>query len=231
MYVKNIDIILTKDDYERSCDEFFKKIIMFIKNIIDKSLLSIQNIDDIILIGQISKSIKIKTLLINIFRENEKIIDKLVSYPVNKELDIEYSIVIGCALQAMNNNLLNKHYSFIDICPSSFGVESINGIMEIIIQKGNKLPCKNKKLVKLNNKNDNICINIYEGENKCIKNNKYIISANIDKSNFSKNILKDFIEVFIQLEIDNNNNLKCFVFEPNTKNIFECLININVVKN
>ena len=231
MYVKNIDIILTKDDYERSCDEFFKKIIMFIKNIIDKSLLSIQNIDDIILIGQISKSIKIKTLLINIFRENEKIIDKLVSYPVNKELDIEYSIVIGCALQAMNNNLLNKHYSFIDICPSSFGVESINGIMEKIIQKGNKVPCKNKKLVKLNNKNDNICINIYEGENKCIKNNKYIISVNIDKSNFSKNILKDFIEVFIQLEIDNNNNLKCFVFEPNTKNIFECLININVVKN
>ena len=230
-YVNNIDIILTKDDYERSCDEFFKKIIMLIKTIIDKSSSSIQNIDDIISIGQISKSIKMKTILINIFRENEKIIDKLVSYPGNKELDTEYSIVIGCALQAMNNNLLNKHYSFIDICPSSFGVESINGIMEIIIQKGNKLPCKNKKLVKVNNKNDNICINIYEGEDKYIKNNKYIISANIDKSNFTKCNIKDFVEVYIQLEIDNNNNLKCFISEPNSKNIFECLININVVKN
>ena len=46
-----------------------------------------------------------------------------------------------------------------------------------------------------------------------------------------KNISKNFIEVFIHLELDKSYNLKCFIHEPYTKNIFECLININVVKN
>ena len=103
--------------------------------------------------------------------------------------------------------------------------------MSIIIQKGEKLPSKNKKLVKLNKKQDNIYINIYEGEERYVKNNKFIISACLNKTNFSKNIGKNYIEVFIQLEIDYANNLKCFIYESNSKNTFECLININVVKN
>ena len=45
------------------------------------------------------------------------------------------------------------------------------------------------------------------------------------------NFIKASFEVYIQLEIDYSNNLKCFNYEPNSKNIFECLININVVKN
>ncbi len=103
--------------------------------------------------------------------------------------------------------------------------------MAIIIQKGEKLPSKNKKLVKLNNKQDNIYINIFEGEDRFVKNNKFIISACLDKTNFRKHIGKDFIEVYIQLEIDCDNNLKCFIYEPFSKSMFECLININVVKN
>ena len=64
-----------------------------------------------------------------------------------------------------------------------------------------------------------------------MKNNKIIISVNIDKFNLRKNIREDFIEIYIQLELDNDYNLKCFIHEPNSKNTYECLINIDVVKN
>ena len=228
----SLDIILTRDDYERSCDEFFKKITMLIKNIIDKSKLLKLDIDNIILIGQTSNSLKMKKILLDIFQENKKIYEKIICNLFNKNIDNEYLVSIGCVYQALNkNNLLLQNYIFIDICPSSFGVESIDGTMAIIIQKGEKLPSKNKKLVKLNNKQDNIYINIFEGEDRFVKNNKFIISACLDKTNFRKHIGKDFIEVYIQLEIDCDNNLKCFIYEPFSKSMFECLININVVKN
>lgn len=228
----SLDIILTRDEYERSCDEFFKKITLMIKNVIDKSKLLSSSIDNIILIGQTSQSLKLKKILLDIFKENPKINEKIMSISYNNNIDNEYLVSIGCVLQALNNNnLLSHRYLFVEICPSSFGVESINGSMSIIIQKGDKLPSKNKKLVKLNNKQDNIYINIYEGEDLYVKNNKFIISACFNRTNFCNNIGKNYIEVYIQLEIDYANNLKCFIHEPNSKNIFECLININVVKN
>jgi len=229
---KNIDIILKRDDYEKSCDEFFKKISLLISNIIKKSKISIINFDDIILIGQTAKSLKVKRILSDIFKENKKIIELLNSNSNNKEIDKEYLTVIGCVIQSINNNnLLKNKYFFVDICPSSFGVETIDGMMEIILDKGTILPFKNKKLVKINNNKENICINIFEGEDRFVKNNKFIVSANIDKFNLGKNIGKKFIELYIQLEIDIDNNLKCFIHEPNSKNRYECLININVVKN
>ena len=228
---KNISIILNKEDYEKSCEEIFNKIKMLIKNIIDKAKLLAIDLEDIILIGQTSKSSKMKKILLDIFKENQKINYKLASTSYQRDIDSEYLIAIGCAIQSMNNNnLLKQKYFYIDICPSSFGVESINGKMEIIIPKGRNLPCKNKKLIKINNKNENICINLFEGEDANVKNNKFIISANIDKSNLRKNGQKDFIEIYIQLEIDIYNNLKCFIHEPTSKNRYECLININVVK-
>ena len=228
----SLDIILKRDEYERSCDEFFIKITQMIKNIIDKAKLFISDIDNVILIGQTSKSQKFKKILLDIFKENPRINEKLISNSFYNNIDNEYLVSIGCVLQALNNNnLLEQRYLFIEICPFSFGVESIDGTMSKIIQKGDKLPSKNKRLVKLNNKQDNIYINIYEGEDLYVKNNKFIISACLNRTNFTKNIGKNYIEVYIQLEIDYSNNLKCFIYEPNSKNIFECLININVVKN
>ena len=102
--------------------------------------------------------------------------------------------------------------------------------MDIVIQKGKKLPYKNKKLIKISNKNENICINIFEGNDIHVRNNKFITCAVIEKSNFKNINENDFIEVFVQLEIDCNYDLKCYIFDPKSNSRFECLININVVK-
>ena len=50
-----------------------------IKNIIDKAKLFISNVDNIILIGQTSKSLKLKKILLDIFKENPKINGKIMS--------------------------------------------------------------------------------------------------------------------------------------------------------
>ena len=49
--------------------------------------------------------------------------------------------------------------------------------------------------------------------------------------NLFKETDKDYIQVLVILEIDLDYNLKYYIFDPNSNNRFECLININVVKN
>ena len=229
-----ISFLFKKSDFEKSCEEFYKKVILLIKNLLSKSGLSEFDIDDIIIIGQSAGCSKIKSILYDIFKNNKKInkmqfLSNINSF--NKEIDNDYLITIGNALQIMNNNqILSSKYLFIDISPFSFGIESLDGLMEMVIQKGKKLPCKNKKLIKISNKSENICINILEGENIYAKDNKFITCAIIDKSNFKEYNEKGFVEVFVQLEIDCDYNLKCYIIEPKSNNRFECLININVVR-
>ena len=125
-----------------------------------------------------------------------------------------------------------------DICPNSFGIESLNGCMEFIIEKGTKIPIINQKFIKIKKYNDNIKndnfleINIYEGENKEVVKNKLISNANIDKKNFkNEKIGNNYIELLIQFEIDKYYNLRVYVLEPKTlKRRFECLINIDIIK-
>ena len=230
----NISIILKKIEYEECCDELFKKIISLIKNVLIKSRLSEMDIDDIILIGRAAKSSKIKSLILDFFKNNNKINKVLLlsdSNSSSKDInDDDYLIPIGCGLQAMNNNKMISCYMFMDICSYSFGIETLDGMMNVAIQKGMKLPCKSKNLIKISNKSDKIYINIFEGDDKYAKNNKFITCAVIEKSNF-KETDKDYIQVLVILEIDLDYNLKYYIFDPNSNNRFECLININVVKN
>ena len=232
---QNISFILKKSDYEKSCDEFFKKISLLIKNILSKSKLKEIDIDDIILIGSTAQYSKIKLMLYNIFKNNQKInkILPLSNSFINKEMYNDYLIPIGCSLQIMNNNnILPLKYIFNEISPFSFGIESLDGLTEVVIQKGKRFPCKSKKLIKImNNKNENIFINILEGDDLSVTNNKFITSVVINKSNFEKSNGKDYIEVIVQLELDCYYNLKCYIIDPKSNNRFECLININVVKN
>ena len=226
----NINIVLKKEDYEKCCEEFFKRISGLIRNIINKNNINIQQIVHFVLIGQTCKSLKIKSLLLDIFKENKITSNLLMS---NKNIESDYLPSLGCSIQFLNNNnLLSNSYSFTDICPVSFGVESYDGTTEIIIPKKSTLPFKNMKLIKINNNlSNNFVINIYEGEDKYSKNNKFIISVYIDKSDLGENYIDKIIDMYIQLEIDTNYNMKCFIFEPKSKNKFECLINFDLIIN
>ena len=230
---KKISILLRKTDFEKSCKEFYIKINNLIKNIINQAKLSETDIDDIILIGETAKSPKIKLILYDIFKNNSKISKILLqsdSNSLNKETYKDNLISIGCALQLMNNkNLLASKYLFTDISPYSFGIETFDGLMDIIIQKGKKLPYKNKKIIRINNKGEKICVNIFEGEDMYVKNNTFITCASFDKSNFKGSSDNNYTEVLVQLEIDCSYNLKCHIIDPKTNNRFECLININLV--
>ena len=154
------------------------------------------------------------------------------------EINDDYFITSGAAIQSYNIGIKNTQYYLEDICPLSFGIESLDGMMKFIIEKGEKIPIINQRFIKIkkNNENSNkenyLEINIYEGENKEVNKNKLISSVNIDKKNFkNEKICNNYIELLIQFEIDKKFNLRVFVLEPKSlKRRFECLINIDIYK-
>ena len=104
--------------------------------------------------------------------------------------------------------------------------------MIFIIKKGDKIPIKSNKSIKLKiNEKKNIDINIYEGEDKYVYNNRLISNVKIDINNLknenNENIENDTIDILVQFNLNLNFDLKVFILDNKTlKKKFECVINI-----
>ena len=229
----DLKMILIKNDYEKACNDLFIKINILIKEILKKAKLSEIDIDNILLIGATSRTDKIKNMLKELFKHNRFLYNKL-SLPILSDNDNDYYIVIGAAFQSVNLIMKEPKYIINDITPMSFGVETINGLMELVIEKGTNIPVQKEKFVKIRNDEEQCLeIKIYEGDDNNVNKNRLISSANIDKRNFkTEKIGRNYIEILIQFEIDSNLNLSVYLLDVKTfKRRFECLINIDVVKN
>jgi L1 cell adhesion molecule like protein len=229
---------LNKNEFEKVCENLYKKINNEIKKVIKEGKLSEINIENITLIGPISRGEKIKSLLKNLFKHNRLLYNKLSNSSIISNINNDFYPVIGGAIQSKNfllsNNDKNQVLSLNDIIPMSFGVETINGKMEFIIEKGINVPIQKNKYVKIKNDGGKYLeIKIYEGEDNNVVNNKLISSANIDKRNFKyEKVGNNYIEILLQFEIDTDLNLCVYVLDVKTmKKRFECLINIDIIKN
>ena len=230
----DLKMALNKNDYIKSCMGLFRKIIYLIKDTIVNSTIDIKDINDILLIGNITQNTKLKSMLSELFKDNNiNIYNKLINKNIESNNDINSYIIKGAVMLCLNNNLTIPKLRFISISPISFGIESLNGIMDMVIEKGNNIPIKFNKYIKIRkpgkNENNMIKINIYEGENKYVKNNRLISNNFIDINNFKyEKRDENGIEILFQFYIDSNYNLSIFILDKITfRRKFECLINFD----
>ena len=126
-------------------------------------------------------------------------------------------IVAHGAILAINSNL-----KIHDIISKSIGISIGKGKMDIIVRAGTEIPLPNEKvlayykeyLLKRNNKNKMQIINIYEGYNKNVSDNKLLGMFSIQ---LGKNKKKKKIK--ISMSIDHNSILKVIGYVNNEKNV------------
>ena len=236
-----LKMALNKSDYERDCNGQFQIINELIKDLFIKSNISEKEIDDIIFIGNTTNVNIIKQKISKIFKsKNNELFNKLANnkYFENDKNNIDFInedyISIGASLQCFNlySNKLNK-FKYNEVTPISFGIEGLDKKMEFIIEKGCTVPTQVNKYVKIvKPKGEFISINIYEGDEKYVNNNRLMSSAKINIKNFkNEKNGKDYIEILIQFIINTNNDLNVFILDTKTlRKKFECIINIDVVQ-
>ena len=214
-----LKMIVNKSDYEKACMKFYEQIKINIKKLIFEAKLKENDISDLILLGGYTP--KLLAMIFEIFKNNKKILQKYENDKKNQK-NIDELLVCSAAIHAFNINQSIPNYVFVDITFTSFGVENLNGEMEIIIEKGSKIPIDTKKNVKIGLKNKNeefLYINIYEGENFTANKNKLISQNKIDKNIVDGEKISDMIyELLINFELDSNMNLNIVVLDKKTLN-------------
>lgn len=161
--------------------------------------------NDIILVGSQTKSPFVHEYL-----------SKL--YNVHSHLDPETVVAQGAYQYYLNMNKL----MLVECVPMSIGVELKGGLMDFVIKKYTKLPCKKIKYYTNGDYNvDDIIINIYEGNHIFACKNTYLGALQIT---INKRLPVNTLEISVCMSIDNNGILHIKACEHLTSNEIETSI-------
>ncbi|RZC39374.1 HSP70 and/or MreB Mbl domain containing protein [Asbolus verrucosus] len=162
----SIKIDITRELFESLNEHLFQKTIEIVDDVLKDAKISKQKIDDVILIGGSTRIPRIETIVMDYFNRKT----------LNKTVNPDEAVAIGAALQASylsNSPLQCSHmYTLRDVTPFSIGLEVADHTMSVIIKKNERIPTMGEKKYKTSyNKQREVNLRLFEGENKYVKDN------------------------------------------------------------
>ena len=214
---EDIEIPITRNDFEELCSDLFNKIIPIIEKTLKDINLTKKQIDEVIFIGGSSKIPKIQRIVKEYFNGIDF---KIIINP-------EEAVAIGCAIQG------TKNYSLKITNPHSIGIntneDKEKNVTSILIPKNEVLPFEITETFSTSKKNQTqVAFDIYQGENYYSKDNTFIggfVIKNIRKAKEGE------VDFNVNMKLDENGILSIHVIDVEKGNykqiIIKNIINFN----
>lgn len=216
---KNMFVKISRKDFENICIDLFLLCIQSIDDILNICNMKEENIDEVILVGGMTRIPYIKELLGNKFR----------GVNINCSINPDEAVSVGASIQGYilsnKDDAFSDSVTLQDITPLTLGVEVIGGIMDTIIKRGTALPCEKTKLYSTDTDYvDSVLIKIFEGERTLTMHNTKIAEFELDKIPITK---RGVPEIEIKFEININGIVTVTAYEKEVNESKSIVVNVN----
>ena len=202
---------ITRAKFEELSKDLFLRLIKPLDSILEEKKLNNTDIDEIVLVGGSSKIPRVK----------EIIQAKFPNIPINDQISPDEAVAYGACIYAESLRRFEgdfwKNFNYIDKTGHSYGIETEDGSLQVIIPKGTIYPVSRCQYFhNVYDYQHNFEINVYEGEGKFIYDNQKIgefILEGIPKKPKGDVIMK----VTIKIEKNQSIKVSAFVQEGNIK--------------
>ncbi len=156
------EITVNKAAVDAAIQPIIQKTIDLTINALKDAELKTQDIDDIIMVGGSTRIPAVKDA-----------VSKFFGKKVNDSIDPDQVVALGAAVQAdilagNQSNLL-----LLDVTPLSLGIETIGGLMDVIIPRNTKIPSSaGRNYTTSIDGQINLKIAVYQGERDLVQNNR-----------------------------------------------------------
>lgn len=210
---------ITRQDFENICRDLFLLCMYPIDSLINECDINHIDVDEVILIGGMTRMPYIRELL------NTKFPSK-----INCSINPDEAVSVGASIQGymlshQNDSAFSDAVTLLDVTPLTLGVEINGGIMDTIIKRNTMIPCeKTKMYTNVDDFVDSIMIKIYEGERVMTEHNCKIgefILENLPK------VKRGDLVIHICFSIDINGIVTVTANEKNTNETKTIIVNTN----
>ena len=160
---------LNKVEFEKLIQLFVDKTIQCCKNALADANLTSNDIDEVVMVGGSTRVPLVKGSVSKFFERK-----------VHDELNPDEVVALGAAVQADILAGNNKDFLLLDITPLSLGLETMGGLMDVLIPRNTKIPSKaGRQYTTQKDGQNGMRISVFQGERDLVQDNRKLAEFNL----------------------------------------------------
>ncbi len=160
---------LNKPEFQKLVQSLVDKTIQCCKNALTDAQLTSSDIDEVIMVGGSTRVPLVKESVSNFFGRK-----------VHDELNPDEVVALGAAVQADILAGNNKDFLLLDITPLSLGIETMGGLMDVLISRNTKIPSKvGRQYTTQKDGQSGMRISVFQGERDLVQDNRKLAEFNL----------------------------------------------------
>jgi len=160
---------ITKSVFESLIESIINKTIECCQNALTDAKLNAGQIDSIVMVGGSTRIPAVKAAVASFFGK-----------PVNDSINPDEVVALGAAVQADILAGNNKDFLLLDITPLSLGIETMGGLMEVLVPRNSKVPTQvGRQYTTHVDGQSSMRISVYQGERDLVKDNRKLAEFNL----------------------------------------------------
>jgi molecular chaperone HscA len=153
---------LSRNQFETLIDPFIERTIDCCRNALKDANLSTKQIQEIVMVGGSTRVPLVKQTVGQFFNK-----------PVHDDMNPDEVVALGAAIQADVLAGNNRDLLLLDITPLSLGLETMGGLMDVLIPRNSKIPTSAaRQYTTQKDGQSGIRISVYQGERDLVRDNR-----------------------------------------------------------